>query len=373
MTLPRLLLLAALSAFASFATAQPAGSAALVSPEVHADRTVTFRIAAPKASEVTFKGDWHNDPLKMTKAADGVWSLTVGPLPPAIYIYSFTVDGIAMADPVNPRIKLRARTSGSLVEVPAETPSLAEYRDVPHGSVEINWHRATALGGEARTVWVYTPPGYSSEPNRRYPVLYLLHGSNDRPVGWIDVGNIQFIADNLIAEKKAVPMVIVMAYGHALPFGQPATPPRTNTIAFEEYLLRDVMPLAESRYRILTDRAHRAIAGQSMGGEQSLHIFFNNLDRFSSAGAFSPANFRDLENQKAALLTDTAGTNAKIDVLWIGCGRQDSLFAGAEKLSALLTAHQIRHTWFPTDGMHNYAMWRQHMIDFMPRLFQPRP
>lgn len=360
------ILIACSFALGGFAFAQPA---AIVSPEVHADRSVTFRIAAPKAQEVTFKGDWHSDPLKMTKAGDGIWSLTVGPLPPAIYIYSFTVDGIAMADPVNPRIKLRARTSASLVEVDAETPGLAEMRDVPHGIVEINWHRATALGGEERTVWVYTPPGYATESNRRYPVLYLLHGSNDRPQGWIDVGNVQFIADNLIAEKKAMPMVIVMAYGHALPFGQPVKGPRTNTIAFEEYLLRDVMPLAESKYRIIPDRTHRAIAGMSMGGEQSLHIFFNHPDLFSSVGAFSPANYRELETQHADMLNDAAGTNAKIDVLWIGCGRQDSLFAGAEKLSTLLTAHQIHHTWFPAEGVHNYAMWRQHVIDFMPRLF----
>jgi enterochelin esterase-like enzyme len=356
--------------FVALSVAGFAQSPALVSPEVHGDGRVTFRLAAPKAAEVTFKGDWHNDPLKMAKATDGVWSLTVGPLAPATYIYSFTVDGMTIADPVNPRVKLRARTSGSLVEIPATPPGLAELRDVPHGAIEINWHRATALGGEARSVWVYTPPGYAAARDRRYPVLFLLHGSNDRPAGWVDVGGIQFIADNLIAEQKAVPMLIVMAFGHALPFGQPAPAGRNNTQAFEEYLLRDVVPLVEAKYRVAPDRASRAIAGQSMGGEQALTIFFNHLDRFAAVGAFSPARFTGFENRHANLLVDAQATNAKVELLWIGCGRQDTLFAGAEKLSALLDAHQIRHTWYPSEGAHNYALWRQHAIEFLPRLFR---
>lgn len=344
----------------------------LLSPEVFPDHRVTLRLAAPKAAEVTFKGDWHNDPLKMEKGADGVWSVTVGPLAPAAYIYSFTVDGVTIADPVNPRVKLRARTSGSIFEIPAEPAGLAEAREVPHGTVEINWHKATTLGGETRQVWVYTPPGYAEEPNRRYPVLFLLHGSNDRPAGWVDVGGIQFIADNLIAEKKAVPMIIAMAFCHALPFGQPAPAGRSNTAAFEDYLMRDVVPLVEGRYRTAAGRTNRAIAGQSMGGEQSLTIFFNHLDYFSSVGAFSPARYNGFEGRHAALLADAAATNAKVDVLWIGCGRQDSLFAGAERLAALLEKNQVYHVWYPTEGAHNYAMWRQHAVQFLPRIFQPR-
>jgi enterochelin esterase-like enzyme len=347
-------------------------SAALVSPEVHADRTVTFRIAAPKASEVTFKGDWHDDTKRMEKGPDGIWSITVGPLAPSTYIYGFTVDGVAIADPVNPRIKLRARTSGSLVEVPAAAPSLQEPRDVPHGAVEINWQKSSVLGGETRAIWIYTPPGYTEETSRRYPVVYLLHGNNDRPAGWVDVGNLNFIADNLIAERRMVPMVMVMPFGHALPYGERGQPPRTNTTVFEAYLLQDVMPFAERKYRIAAGRELHAVAGMSMGAEQSLEIFFNHLDRFGSAGAMSPAGFRAIETDHAALLADPKGTNAKIDVLWIGCGRQDpGHFSGSQQLVDVLAAHQIRHTWRPTDGMHNYALWRDQLVEFLPLLFQP--
>jgi len=162
----------------------------LVSPEVQADRKVTFRIRAPKATEVSFYGDFMpvGSLEKMTKDASGVWSVTLGPLPPSIYLYSFTVDGLNIADPVNPRIKLRARTSASMVEIPAESPALWQERDVPHGSVEINWQKSKAINGETRWFWVYTPPGYAKETNRRYPVLYLFHGSNDTAAGWTLAG-----------------------------------------------------------------------------------------------------------------------------------------------------------------------------------------
>lgn len=361
-----------LLAFASSALAQNAP--AVVSPEVHADRRVTFRLAAPKASEVTFKGDWHDDTRKMEKDANGVWSLTLGPMPPSTYIYAFNLDGVAMADPVNPRIKLRERTSASLVVVPGDASSVQEPRDVPHGAVEINWHKASALGGENRSVWVYTPPGYEKESARRYPVLYLLHGSNDRPAGWIDVGNLHAIADNLIAEKKMAPMLIVMPFGHALPFGQRGGGPggRSNTTVFTDYLLKDVIPLAEGKYRVAAGRENRAVAGFSMGAEQSLHIFFTHLDRFSAIGAFAPAGFRAIETQHAALLADPQGTNAKISVLWIGCGRQDpGHFNGSQQLADMLTAKQIRHIWRPTEGYHNYAYLRDRLVEFLPLIFQP--
>jgi hypothetical protein len=139
-------------------------------------RTITFRIRAPKAADVTFFGDWMpvGTQEKMSKDAEGVWSVTLGPLDPSIYLYTFTVDGVTIADPVNPRIKLRSRTSASMVEVPAVAPALWQERDVPHGAVEINWEKSKALNGETRSIWIYTPPGYEKDPGRRYPVLYLL-------------------------------------------------------------------------------------------------------------------------------------------------------------------------------------------------------
>ncbi len=358
--------LAALPATFGQAPAAPA----LVSPEVHPDRRVTFRLAASKATEVTFKGDWHNDPLKLTKADDGVWSLTIDPLPPSTYIYAFTVDGVAMADPVNPRMKLRARTSASLVEIPSGGTSLQEARDVPHGAVAMHWHKATAIGDETRSFWVYTPPGYEQNATRRYPVLYLLHGNNDRPAGWTDVGNIHFLADNLIAAGRMAPMLIVMPYGHALPFGQRGQAPRTNTTVFADYLLKDVIPFTNEKYRVAAGREHHAIAGFSMGGEQSLHVFFKNLDRFSAIGAFSSAAFRALTTDHGALLEDPDGTNAKIAVFFVTCGRQDSAFPNSQQLVDTLTAKKIRHVWRATDGRHNHAFVRDRMEEFLPLLFR---
>ena len=175
----------------------------LVSPEVQADRRVTFRLRAPKAAEVWLAMDYMpaGTHEKMTKDASGVWSVTVGPLDPTVYIYSFNVDGVTMADPVNPNIKLRARTSASMVEVPAETPALWEARDVPHGTVQINWQKSSAINGETRWVWVYTPPGYE-KGNQQYPVLYLFHGSNDTAGGWTLAGHANFIMDNLAGGEE---------------------------------------------------------------------------------------------------------------------------------------------------------------------------
>jgi len=348
--------------------AQPPAN--LVSPEVQPDRRATLRIRAPKASEVTLIADWI-PPLatvKLTIDEAGVWSVTVGPLEPGIYIYSFNVDGTPLADPVNPRIKLRARTSASLLEIPADPPAVWQPRDVPHGAVEINWEKSKVIGGETRAMWIYTPPGYERSGSR-YPVLYLLHGSNDTPAGWTMVGGANFILDNLIAAKQAAPMIVVMPFGHALPFGAPRGP-RSNDQVFEEYLLQDVVPLVEAKYRVAPGRANRAITGLSMGGGQSLSIGFSHIDLFSAIGAFSAAVPADFETRYAEALKLSAETNAKLKVLWLGCGKQDPLFPRSQKLADLFDAHQIKHTFRAIDGFHTYAVWRQFLAEMAPLLFR---
>ena len=192
----------------------------LVSPEVQSDRRVIFRIRAPKASEVSLFGDWMPLGTKQNMVRDelGIWSVTAGPLEAGLGIYTFTVDGVTTPDPVNPRIKLRARTSASLVDVPGEATELWQARDVPHGRIEVNWEKSKATG-DTRAYYVYTPPGYYQNRSTRYPVLYLFHGNNDTAAGWTDVGKANFILDNLLAEKKAVPMIVVMPWGHAIPYG----------------------------------------------------------------------------------------------------------------------------------------------------------
>lgn len=357
---------------ASCAWPQPPAPDTLVSPEVQPDRRVTFRLRAPKASEVTFFGDWMpvGSEEKMAKGADGVWSVTLGPLAPSIYLYTFTVDGVTMADPVNPRIKLRSRTSASMVEVRASTPALWQERDVPHGTVEINWQKSKVIKGDARWIWVYTPPGYEKDRDRQYPVLYLLHGSNDTAAGWTLAGNANFILDNLLADKKAVPMIVVMPYGHAVPFGSPREAQAKNTSLFEQYLLEDVMPLVESRYRVAPGRQNRAVAGLSMGGGQSITIGFGHMDLFSALGAFSAAVPADFEKHFAGALEDAKGTSANLKVLWIGCGRQDSLFPRSQKLSEMLNAHHIRNTFRASEGAHTYTVWRLYLGEFVPLLFR---
>ena len=341
---------AALSAFAQ-------GGPAVVSPEVSPDRHVTFRVLAPKANEVGLTIDYGSE--KLTKDDKGVWSVTVGPLESGDYVYSFTVDGVAIPDPINPRIKLRARTSASLLQVPGDKPEMWEARDVPHGAVAINWQRSSVLNNETRSFWVYTPPGYEKETTRKYPVLYLLHGSNDTQAGWTTAGNVNYILDNMIAEKRAVPMIVVMPFGHALPFGGGGgrgagggggrgaggaaagagrgagggqAPANSNTLLFEKYLLTDVMPTVDGKYRTLTTPDAHAIAGMSMGGEQALAIAFGHPELFSAIGGLSPSMPRELADRWAPALADPKGTNARMKVIWIGCGRQD--YRPSERLPA---------------------------------------
>ncbi len=343
----------------------------LVSPEVHPDRRVTFRIRAPKASEVTLSMDYMPAGTRetMTKDAEGVWSVTIGPLDPTVYIYTFTVDGVTMADPVNPNIKLRARTSASMVEVPADPPAIWDARDVPHGTVQINWQKSSVINGETRWIWVYTPPGYEKEAKRKYPVLYLFHGSNDTAGGWTLAGHANYILDNLLAEKKAVPMIIVMPFGHAVPFGARGGQVN-NTDLYEQYLLKDVMPLVESKYRVMPGRANRAIAGLSMGGGQTISIGFKHLDLFSAIGVFSGAIMTSFEKEFPQVLANPKDTNAKLKVLFIACGKQDSLFERSQKLSELFTAHQIKHTFRPSEGAHVFKVWRLYLSEFAPLLFR---
>jgi enterochelin esterase-like enzyme len=344
----------------------------LQSPEVSSDHHVAFRIFAPKASEVTLTGDWlgSTPPPKLTKDERGVWSVTLGPFEPSIYIYSFNVDGVAIPDPVNPRIKLRARTSASMVEVKDDTPAFWEARDVPHGAVEINWEKSKAIAGETRAIWIYTPPDYA-KTTRRYPVLYLLHGSNDTAAGWTMAGNANFVLDNLLAGGKAQPMIVVMPFGHATPFGVPVPQGGiTNDALFEDYVLKDVIPTVEARYRVSPGRENRAIAGLSMGGGQSLRIGLGHLDLFSAVASFSGAVPADFETRFAALLQDSKGTNERIKTLWIGCGQQDSIFGRSKNLADLLTKHQVRHIFYPTDGVHNYTVWRKYLAEYAPLLFR---
>lgn len=368
----RWILLIAVMLIAAHSFAQTPPPDGLVSPEVHADGKVTFRIRAAKAVEVTLFGDWMPVGSKhpMTKDAAGVWSTTVGPIEATIHLYSFTVDGVTMADPVNPRIKLRQRTSASLVEIPAEGAPW-EVRDVPHGSVEVNWLRTAIINGETRQIFVYLPPGYEKNPKQRYPVLYLLHGSGDTAESWTQVGAANLILDNLIAEKKARPMIVVMPLGHAVPFGSPREIAAKNTPLMEDYMLKELMPWAEAKYRIAPGRQNRALAGLSMGGGQTFNIGFEHLDLFSALGVFSSAPGPDFAAKFKVVLDDAKGTNSKLNVFWYANGDKDPVFTRAKETSDLLHRHQIRHTFRVIEnGLHTWPVWRRCLSEFVQLLFQ---
>jgi enterochelin esterase-like enzyme len=332
------------------------------------DNRVVFRIAATNAQSVAVVLDdmktGTSEP--MSKETSGNWSATVGPFKSGIYIYNFVVDGLSIADPVNPRMKLRARTSASLLEVPGKPPEFWECRNVPHGKVQINFHQATALGGQTREVWVYTPPEYERNRTKKYPVLYLLHGSNDTPAGWTQAGRANFTMDNLLAEKAARELIIVTPFGHATPI---EARDRRNTELFEAYLLQDVIPMIEREYRVASGRKNRAIAGFSMGGGHALQIGLTHLEMFSAVLGLSPGVPRDFEKQFAGLLNNPAEANRKLNLLWIGCGKDDFLFEASQKLDATLTEHRIKHTYVASEGAHTFNVWRNYFHEFAPLLF----
>jgi len=344
-----------------------------LSPEVNADHTVTFRLRAPNAHEVKVSGEWPKGTSDMTKDDKGVWSVTVGPLPPEIYGYGFVVDGLRMADQVNPNLKPMRSPTTSILEIPGDPPLLHEFQDVPHGTVSLHDYRSKSLG-VLRHFRVYTPPGYEQNPTHRYPVLYLLHGSGDNEGTWTVMGRANCILDNLIAQGKAKPMVIVMTDGHASAPNFTGVPSAgmisRNVEDYAKDLLGDVMPLAENRYRIMADRDHRAIVGLSMGGGQSLYVGLNNLDKFGWVGGMSSAA-RNGEAMAAGAIADPR-VNQKLKLLWIAIGKDDGLLKANEEFVAVLKQHHINHEFIVTEGNHSWPVWRKHLAQFAPLLFQPQ-
>lgn len=341
---------------------------AAFSPEIAADRRVTFRIAAPKADAVTIRGEWTaGQRLELAKDDKGTWSITVGPLAPELYWYMFDVDGVPTIDPKNPRVKA-GRSLVNLFELPDDPPAFWQQRDIPHGALHVHAYESKSLGIRRR-LHVYTPPGYDArDVKTTYPVLYLLHGSGDDDEGWTNVGLTHQILDNLLVEKKARPMIIVMPHGHAVPADASEEKRRTNTSLFEKDLLLDIIPLVERSYNVRTDAANRALAGLSMGGGQSLTIGLARPDRFAWIGVFSSAP-REIDERLQAALADAKGLNDKLKLLWIGCGKDDRVFGAAEKFVETLKERGIRHIWRPSEGGHSWPVWRHYLHEVAPLLF----
>ncbi len=333
----------------------------IVSPEIHADRTVTFRIRAPKATEVTIYGDWMpvGKPEPMRKDAGGVWSLTTASLEPNVHLYWFNLDGLAIADPVNPAIKIRQRTSASLVEVPATPPAVWELRDVPHGTVLTQWLKSVVLNRTERVV-LYLPPGYETS-KQQYPVLYLVDGSGDVPESWTSVGHANLILDNLIAKGKANPMIVVMPAGHAVPFGAKPGGSASNSEVFDRYLTTEVMPTIEKTYRIRTGANNRALAGLSMGGSHTIYTGFHHPEDFSALGIFSPGLGQ----------VDSKMNGPQPGLIWISCGDQDTTvqYERVKSWAGDLTKAGVHQTFTTYSGAHTWPVWRESFAAFAPLLF----
>ena len=361
---PCLLLLLASSALAQ----------RLVSPEVQPDRRVTFRLKAPDAKDVQVHCEGVKN-SKMEKDDQGVWSLTSDPLEPDIYAYSFVVDGLRTIDPNNALLKYNLLNTDSQVHVPGPSTLPWEINDVPRGRLHRHFYKS-AIAGDERDFYVYTPPGYDPAAPTLYPVLYLLHGYSDDASAWSSVGCANVILDNLIARGQAKPMVIVMPLGYGTMevvsggWGGLRRPGiwQTNLEKFRETLLQEVVPQVETAYRVRADAKSRAIAGLSMGGSESLLVGLNALDRFAYVGAFSSGGLNT--NFVSQFPSVDAKANDRLRLLWIGCGEQDGLLAPNQKLSDWLTEKSIRHTWVHTPGQHSFRVWRRYLADFAPLLFR---
>lgn len=337
-------------------------AAPVISPEIMADRQVTFRLRAPNAKAVTLSGQFTRGTTTMSKDDSGLWSVTVGPVDPGIYEYSLNVDGIAMIDPGNREIKPMRAPRTSILEIPGEPALLHDFQAVPHGKVTLHWYASKALG-RRRALQVYTPPGYDGDLSARFPTLYLFHGSGDNEATWVAHGRANWILDNLIAQKRAKPMIVVMLDGHA------ATPSagaaRSSGIAaFERDLLEDAMPLVVASYRTRENALSRAIVGLSMGGGQSLTIGLTHPGLFAWVGGMSSA-----VGNGASLVSDPAALNRQLKLLWIACGKDDSLIKANQDFDVTLTAQGVRHEFVTTEGNHSWPVWRRYLADFAPKLF----
>ena len=354
---------------------------ALVSPEVHPDRTVTFRFRAPQATQVQLVGEvlQGKGPQPMTKDEAGLWTITIGPVPPEIWIYNFRVHGVDVTDPSNPAVKPvpPGFAMSSFVEVPGDSPSFYDSRPVPHGEVRMVDYESRTFG-LTRSLWIYTPPNYDKS-NAKYPVLYLLHGNGEALNGWVMNGRAHIILDNLIADHKAVPMIVVMPQGHALqalnvgPLARITGETTMFSPRFPKDFLEEIIPLVERNYRVLANADHRAIAGLSMGGGQSLSIGLTHPELFHYVLGFSAAiggQFLNIDETIGSVLAHPAAMNAKLRLLWISVGRQDFLFGPDKQLAKTLTDGGVKNTYRETEGAHVWSVWRNNLNEAAPLLFR---
>ncbi len=366
----------------------------IVSPEVLPDGRVTFRLRAPGASEVVVNGNWPDGRgLKMTKDADGVWSVTTAPVPPEIWTYTFSVNGVAMLDPGNMRVvrDTAPRMNALLVPGPATAPF--EPAKVPRGTLSAVWYPSPVTKADRRMM-VYTPPGYETS-TVKYPVLYLFHGGSGHEETWTLMGLTNVAMDNLIAQGKVKPMIVVMPNANwndaAVP-GEPAPPSPApparggqpgagggqNYSQAEDDIVNGEIRYIESHYRALTGRENRAIAGLSMGGGIAINVGLKRMDLFAYVGEFSSGMFGgvggyapfDVEKISPGFLKDPAATNKRLKALYFSCGTEDPRMPFQNKAAEGLKSKGIALTFKSFPGAHEWRVWRNSLVDFAPMLFR---
>jgi enterochelin esterase-like enzyme len=343
-----------------------------ISPEVHDNHTVTFRVKAPEVQEVLLSGsillplglDW-SEPVPFTKSEDGLWTLTIGPLTPEIYYYKLIIDGVSVVDPSNTLIGFANQPGFSIVVVNGDGSAYYDARNVPHGNTVRHIYHSDVTKGE-REMYVYTPPGY--DPQKKYPVLYLLGGSGELASTWSLFGRVNFIEDNLIAEGKALPMIIAMPNNQVVHRMDPDHTPRSFQL-LEEEMLKVVIPLVDNNYSTVTNKHGRAIAGLSMGGRHAQIIGLNNLDLFGSIGILSAGESFDLNPG----VFEDPDLNDKIDYLFVGAGTHETTPGSRQAvLHKELEDRHVKHVYYiGSDGAHDFVTWR-HLIyyQFLPNLWR---
>jgi len=354
-------------------------TAPIRSIEIHPDRTVTFNYKDAAATTVELILGGLPIPLPMERDTTGTWTATTPPLVPEIYGYHFEADGDFRLDPANPSTTINLVDIANLLTVPGDTPQPWEETNVPHGTLHHHIYASSTVLGlpqNQNSYYVYTPPGYDAKAKKAYPVLYLLHGWSDSDSGWTAVGRANLIFDNLLADGKMKPMVVVMPLGYGdMSFvhnfnvwEEPATIDH-NTDLFTQSLLTEVLPRVESEYHVSKDRNDRAIAGLSMGGLESLEIGLTHTGQFAWIGAFSSAIHNLDYTRKLAALDPQA---ADLRLLWIACGTEDSLIKPNRRFVAYLKTKEMPVIQIETPGFHNWMVWRDNLIHFTPLLFQKK-
>ncbi len=368
-----------------------ATAAKIVSPEIHSDGRVTFRLLAPKASEVLLQGNWDGGRgVAMSKNASGVWSFTTAALQPDLWAYTFSVDGLRTLDPNNYNVARDGVGFMNTVLVVADASKVFQPQQVPHGSVTAVWVPSSQMG-TARRAFVYTPPGYEGG-SARYPVLYLLHGSGGDEDAWPTMGIANVIMDNLIAQGRSKPMIVVMpnAYWNELASldlagprkapppgvgsgGTGATPEGAN----EKDIVGDIVPFVEKHFRTLPGRENRAMAGLSMGSGITLTVAFKRFDVFASIGLLSSGGLRDpaagmatIRKNNPKFLADPAATAKQLKLLFFSCGKEDPRTDGMAKVAEELNNMKIPVVWKVYPGEHEWKVWRHSLADMAPLLFR---